>query len=73
MTSYMGEDLGLEPQIAYDFAVLARLLRGCRRSELNIFNSKGVQCFRYLNFGFGVEEGIGKLCEQVQYLFHDVA
>lgn len=66
MTPNMSEDFGLEPQIANDFAVLARLLRGCGGSELDIFDSEAIQCFSYLDLGLGIEECIGKLQEQGQ-------
>ena len=63
VTPNVSEDFGLEPQIANDFAILARLLRGRRRSELDVFNSKSIQRFGYFDLGLRIEECIGKLQE----------
>ena len=57
----VGEDLGLEAELANGFAVLARLLRCCGACELNVIDTKVVKRLGDLDLGLRVEEGIGKL------------
>ena len=38
----MGEDFGLKSKVTDDFTISSRLFRGCRRSELDVFDSEGI-------------------------------
>lgn len=61
MASDVGEDFGLQPELADSFAVLTGLFRRCGRSEFEVFNTEGVQCLGDGNFGVGIEESVGEL------------
>lgn len=68
----MRNDLGLQTKLANGFAVLAALLRGGRRGELNAIDTKVVQSFGNLDLRLRVEEGIRKLFAlySVSFLMH---
>lgn len=55
------EDFGLQPELADGFTVPTRLFRRSGRSEFEVFNAEGIQRPGDGNFGFGIEESIGKL------------
>ena len=61
MASDVSEDLGLETELADGFAVCSGLLGGSWRCKFYVFYTESIQCFGDCDFGFGVEEGIGKL------------
>lgn len=61
MAANMGEDLGLEAQLANGFAVQARLLRSSRGCELDVIHAKCVQSLRDGDFSLRVKEGVRKL------------
>lgn len=69
MTSNVSEDFGLESKVADDLTISSRLFRRCRRSELDVFDSEGIQSFRYPDLGVCIKEGVGKLQEYGQSQF----
>jgi hypothetical protein len=61
MTPDVGEDLGLEPELADRLTVCARLFGSSGRGELDVVNTKRIQCLGNGDLGLGVEECIGEL------------
>jgi hypothetical protein len=57
----VGEHLGLQAKLADGLAILARLLRGCRRGELDAVDAKVIEGPGNFDLGLGVKEGICKL------------
>lgn len=57
----MCEDLGLEAELADGLAVLSRLLRGSRRSQLDVVDAEVVEGLGDLDLGVDVEEGVREL------------
>lgn len=57
----VGEDLGLETELADGLAVLSRCFRGSRRSKFNIVDSELVESLGNLDLGLDVEEGVREL------------
>ena len=57
----VGEDLGLEAEVADGLAVEARLLTSSGRGELDVVHTKVVEGLGDLDLGLGVEEGVGEL------------
>ena len=67
MASDMGEDLGLQAELANGFAVCARLLRGCGGCELDVLHTERIERLGNGDFSLGVEKGVGELftlCER---------
>lgn len=67
MASDMGEDLGLQAELADGFAVCARLLRGCGGCELDVLHTERIERLGNGDFSLGVEKGVGELftlCER---------
>ena len=60
VASDVGEDLGLEAELADGFTVLAGLLRGGRRGQLYVVGAKLVESLCNFDLLVGVEVGIGK-------------
>ena len=56
----MGEDLALETELADSFTVLAGLLRGSWRGELDVVGAEFVKCFGDFDLLVRVEVGIGE-------------
>lgn len=61
MTTNVRKDLGLQSKLADCLTIQSRLFRGGRGSQLDVFNPKGIQGLSNGNFGFGIEECVGKL------------
>ena len=61
MAANMGEDLGAESELADGLAIKTRLLRCSGRCQLNVFDTKGIQCLGNSDLGLGVEESVCKL------------
>lgn len=61
MATDVGEDFGLQAELADGLAVKSRLLGSCWRCQLQIFDAKIVKGFSDGDLGLGVKEGIGKL------------
>jgi len=61
VASDVGEDLGLEAEVADGLAVEARLLAGGGRGELDVVDAEGIEGLGDLDLGLGVEEGVGEL------------
>lgn len=57
----VGENLGLEAELAYGLAIEARLFGGGGRCELDVLYTKGIECLCDGDLCLCVEEGIGKL------------
>jgi hypothetical protein len=62
----VGEDLGLESELADGLAVCAGLLRGGGGGEFNVLDPKGIEGLGDRDFSLGVEEGVGKLLALLQ-------
>jgi len=69
----VGEDFGLQAELADGLAVPSRLLGSCRRREFEILDAELVEGFGDGDLGFCVKEGISKLlplcgksCEQCE-------
>ena len=60
VTSNVGENLGLQAELANCFTVLAGLLGSCRASQLDIVCAKLIEGFGNLDLLSGIEVGIGK-------------
>lgn len=61
MAANVGEDFGLETELAYGFAVDARLFGGGGRGKLDVLYAKGIECLCDGDLRLGVEEGISEL------------
>jgi hypothetical protein len=68
----VGQDLGLEAELADGLAVETGLLRGTRRGELDAVNTKLVESLGDLDLGLGVKVGIGKLLALTQRRLDDL-
>lgn len=68
----VGQDLGLEAELADGLAVLARLLGSAGRGELDAVNTELVQSLCDLDLGLGVEVGIGELLALTQRRLDDL-
>ena len=66
MAAHVGQDLGLETELADGLAVLSRLLGSGRRCEFDVVDAKVIQSLGDLDLGFGVEEGVGELLALTQ-------
>jgi hypothetical protein len=62
----VGEDLGLESELADGLAVCAGLLRGGGGGEFNVLDPEGIEGLGDRDFSLGVEEGVGKLLALLQ-------
>ena len=61
VASNVSEDFGFETEFANYFAISSRLFRGCRRGELDVFDSELVKGLCYADLGVCIEESVGKL------------
>ncbi len=61
MAADVGEDLGLQAELADGLAVEPRLLRGRGGRELDVLDTESIQRLRDGDLGLGVEEGVRKL------------
>lgn len=61
MAPDMGEDLGAETKLADGLAIKTGLLRCSGRCQLNVFDTKGIQCLGDSDLGLGVEESVCEL------------
>ena len=68
MAPDMGEDFGLQPELADSLAVLPRLFRCSGRSEFDVFDTEGIQCLGDGNFRLGIEESV---CELLSLWFDE--
>ena len=57
----VGQDLGLEAELADGLTIHPRLLGGGRGGELDVVDTELVESPGNLDLGLGIEEGIGKL------------
>ena len=62
----VGQDLGLETELADGLAVKTRLLGGTGRGELDAVNTELIQSLSDLDLGLSVEVGIGELLALTQ-------
>lgn len=61
ITPHMCEDLGLQAEFGDCLTVLPALLARSWRCELDVVYAKLIQSFGNLDFGLGIEEGVGEL------------
>lgn len=61
MAADVSENFGFEPELAYGFAILPRLLRGGWGRQLDVVHAKVVQGFGDSDLGLRVEESVRKL------------
>jgi hypothetical protein len=61
VTPDVGQDLGLEAQLANGLAIQSRLFRGSGRGELDVLDTKCIESLGDSYFGLSVKEGIGEL------------
>ena len=61
VAAHVGQDFGLETELADGLAVLSRLLGSGRRCEFDVVDAEVIQSLGNLDLGFGVEKGVGKL------------
>lgn len=61
VAAHMCQYFGLETELADGLAVLSRLLGSGRRCEFDVIDAKVIQSLGNLDFGFGIEEGVGEL------------
>ena len=57
----VGENLGLEAELADGLAIIARLLGGGGGGEFDVLYTKGIECLGDGDLCLGVEKGIGEL------------
>lgn len=57
----VGQDLGLEAELADGLAIPSRLLRGGGRSKLDVVDTEVVEGLGNLDLGLRVEEGVREL------------
>lgn len=68
----MRQNLSLETELGYSFAVLTRLFRCCRRCEFDIVDAKLVQRLGNFDLGLGIEECVRKLFALSQRRLNDL-
>ena len=61
MATDVGEDLGLETELADSLAVRTRLFAGGRRRELDVLDTERIKSFGDGDLGLGVKESVGEL------------
>lgn len=57
----VGEDLGLETELADGLAILSRLLRGGGGGKLDVVDAEVVESLGNLDLGLDIEEGVCEL------------
>lgn len=61
MASNVGEDLGLQPELADGFAISPGLLGRHGRCELDVLHTERIEGFGDCNLGLGVKKRVGEL------------